>query len=82
MESLALLVVWLFIFTHLCGPLALVLSFSVYWLNLWMAVLIGCLAVFLGVHWFTGVYTWPRYLGLVSAGFGIFAVYKAIKKLF
>lgn len=67
MESLALAVLWIFILTHLTGPIALVLAYYDFWLP---GGLLGAMALVLGIRWYFGVYTWPRYLGLISAAMG------------
>jgi hypothetical protein len=78
MESLAILVVWLFILVHLTGPIALALAYYDFWLA---GGLLGVAAIGLGVQWYSGVYTWPRYLGLVSAGMGLSAVVLVFRRL-
>lgn len=77
-ESLAILVVCLFVAMNLCGPGALALVY--FQLNIPAAV-VGAAAVFLGAQWFTGVYTWARYLGIVSALMGALAVALVFKHL-
>lgn len=67
MESLALAVLWIFILTHFTGPVALVLAYYDFWL---LGGFTGLAALVLGIRWYFGVYTWPRYLGLVSAAMG------------
>ena len=71
MESLAFLVVCLVVAMNLCGPGALVAAHYRYDV---IAAFIGGLAVLLGWQWFTTVYTWARYLGLVSLGMGLVAI--------
>ena len=78
MESLALLVFVLFCAVFLCGPLALMLAVSRWSL---IAVIVAAFACWLGIYWFLTVYTWARYLGLLSAGCGLYALYYAAHTL-
>lgn len=79
MESLALLVFVLFCAVFLCGPLAYGLALLKW--N-WPAILVSGLAIWLGVYWLVTVYTWAKYLGLVSAGLGLLALVHATRNLY
>lgn len=70
MQSLALLVVGLFLLFTVSGPAAVVLAFHDAWLG---AVVCGLLAWSMGLHWFFHVQTSVRYVGLVSALLGVLA---------
>ncbi len=74
MESLGLLVFVLFCGVFLCGPFALGCAY-LRW-N-WLAVLIGCVALMLGIFWFATVFTWFKWLGVISAFMGFLALLKA-----
>lgn len=65
--SLAYLVLFLFTLVFLLGPFAIWVAVKNYPIA---AALAGIMAIWLGLFWFTGVYTWPKYLGLVSAAMG------------
>lgn len=79
MESLALLVFVIFCAVFLCGPIAVTLAYCKLPI---LALLVGGLAVFLGVYWFGTVFTWAKYLGMLSAGLGLWALLKAAGDLF
>lgn len=72
MESLALMVVVIFGAVFLCGPVAVLLAVNKF--NL-LAIVLACLACWLGIYWFVTVYTWAKYLGIISAGCGLYAMY-------
>lgn len=74
MESLGVLVFVLFCAMFLCGPIALGLAYARW--N-WLAIFIGCVAIMLGIQWFAGVYTWFKWLGVISAFMGLLALLKA-----
>jgi hypothetical protein len=78
MESLAFLVFIIISALFLCGPVAIALA-----LNKWsvLAVLVGACACWLGIFWFVTVYTGWKYLGLVSAACGLYAMYKTAKNM-
>lgn len=78
MESLALLVFLLVCATYLCGPIAA--FFAVKKLSI-AAVITGALACWLGIYFFVTVYTGFRYLGLVSAALGLWAMYKTARNI-
>jgi len=78
MESLALLVFFIVCAVMLCGPFAV--FFAVQRWNL-LAVFVGALACWLGIYFFATVYTSFKYLGLVSAGLGLWAMYKTARNL-
>ena len=78
MESLALMVFVIFCAVFLCGPLAVLLAVNKLAL---LAVLTAALACWLGIFWFLSVYTWPRYLGLLSTGCGLYAMYHVAHNL-
>jgi Na+/H+-translocating membrane pyrophosphatase len=78
MESLALLVIFIVCAVMLCGPIAAICAANKF--NV-LAVLVGALACWLGIYFFVTVYTWFRYLGLVSAGLGLWAMYKTARNL-
>jgi len=73
MESLALAVFILWSALFLCGPLAY--GLARYQFNI-LAVLVACAALWLGVFWFATIYTWAKYLGLISAVLGLLALLK------
>lgn len=73
MESLALLVFVIFCAVFLCGPIAVALAYSKWHI---LSLLVGGLAIWLGVYWFATVFTWAKYLGVVSALLGLWALLK------
>lgn len=79
MESLALLVFVIFSAVFLCGPIAVGMAYLKWTLP---ALLIGGLAIWLGVYWFATVYTAAKYLGVVSALLGLWALLKATGDMF
>lgn len=79
MESLALLAFVIFSAVFLCGPIAVGLAYLKWTLP---ALLVGGLAIWLGVYWFATVYTWFKYLGIVSALLGLWALLKASGDVF
>lgn len=79
MESLALLVFVIFSAVFLCGPIAVGLAYLKWTIP---ALLVGGLAIWLGVYWFATVYTWFKYLGIVSALLGLWALLKASGDVF
>jgi len=78
MESLAFLVFLVVCAVILCGPVALLLAFTRW--NI-LAVIVGACACWLGIHFFVTVYTSMKYLGLISAGLGLWAMYKTARNL-
>lgn len=78
MESLAFMVFLIFCALILCGPVA-ILCANYRWHIL--AVIIGAFAAWLGIFWFVTVYTWFKYLGLVSAACGLYAMYKTARHI-
>jgi hypothetical protein len=44
-------------------------------------VVIGALSCWLGIYFFVTVYTSFKYLGLVSAGLGLWAMYKTARNI-
>lgn len=78
MESLALMVVLIMCAVYLCGPLSVFLAVK-HW-DLAAVILAAC-AAWLGIYWFVTVYTWPRYLGLVSTACGLYAMYHVAHSL-
>ena len=72
--SLAYLILSLICLLFLLGPFAAWIAVKNFPIA---ALVLGLLAIGLGVFWFQGVYTWPRYLGLLSAGLGIYACWHA-----
>lgn len=77
MESLAFLVVCIFVAVNLCGPGSLILAY--FKLDV-LAVMVAAAALVLGAQWFSGVYTWARYLGLVSCGMGVATLAIVLKR--
>lgn len=63
---------------YLCGPIALILAWNRWHL---LAVLLGAASCWLGIYFFVTVYTAFKYLGLVSAGLGLWAMYKTARNL-
>lgn len=78
MDVLALSVFMLISALFLCGPISLILAY-----NRWhiLAVFLGAASCWLGIFWFVTVYTGWKYLGLVSAACGLYAMYKTAKNL-
>ena len=79
MESLAFLVFVIFSAVFLCGPIAVLLAYLKWPI---LALIVGGTAIWLGVYWFATVYTWAKYLGVVSAGLGLWALFKATRDMF
>jgi hypothetical protein len=77
-ESLAFLVFVMICAVLLCGPVALGLAYARW--NV-LAVLVAAGACWLGIYFFVTVYTAFKYLGLVSAGAGLWAMYKAARNI-
>lgn len=73
MESLALLVFVIFCAVFLCGPIAVTLAYFKWRI---LSLIVGGLAIWLGVYWFATVFTWAKYLGVVSALLGLWALLK------
>jgi hypothetical protein len=78
MESLALLVFLIVCAAILCGPIAAVCAVNRLHV---LAVMIGAVACWLGVYFFVTVYTAFKYLGLVSAALGLWAMYKTARNI-
>jgi hypothetical protein len=78
MESLAFMVFLIVCAVLLCGPIAALCA-----INRWhvLAVVIGALSCWLGIYFFVTVYTSFKYLGLVSAGLGLWAMYKTARNI-
>lgn len=78
MESLAFLVFLIITATYLCGPIA-----AYFAVKKWSfaAVVMGAFACWLGIYFFVTISTGFRYLGLVSAGLGLWAMYKTAHDL-
>jgi len=73
MESLALLVFGIFCAAFLCGPIALGLAYGKF--NV-LAAIAAIIAIWLGIYWFATIYTWAKYLGVLSALCGLLALLK------
>lgn len=70
--SLAYLVLLLFCLMFLLGPFAVWFAVK----NWPIAAGLGAvLSIWLGIFWFAHVFTWPRYLGLISAALGAYAIW-------
>lgn len=78
MESLALMVFLIVCAVYLCGPLAALCAVKKW---SFAAVLLGAAACWLGIYFFVTVVTMFRLLGLVSAGLGIWAMYKTARNI-
>lgn len=78
MESLAFTVFLLVCAVYLCGPIAAFCAVKNWPIA---AILLGAAACWLGIYFFVTVYTWFRLLGLVSVGFGLWAMYKSARNL-
>jgi hypothetical protein len=83
MESLSLLVLSTLIFllfcaTYLCGPIAALFAVKKWSIA---AVVTGAFACWLGIYFFVTVNTEFRYLGLVSTGLGLWAMYKIARNI-
>jgi hypothetical protein len=79
MESLALLIFVLFCAVFLCGPFAYALAYFKF--NI-LAILVGGLAIFLGIYWFGTIYTWAKYLGAISAVIGLLALMRVTSNFY
>lgn len=79
MESLAFLVFIIFCAVFLCGPFAVILAYLKWTIP---ALIVGGLAILLGAYWFGTIYTWFKYLGVVSALLGLWALLKATGDMF
>lgn len=79
MESLARLVFFVVIAVFLCGPLAVGLAYFKWSIP---ALLVGGLAIWLGIYWFATVFTAAKYLGVVSALLGLWALLKTTGDMF
>lgn len=79
MESLAFMVFFIFCAVFLCGPIAVALAYGKWTIP---ALIVGGLAIWLGVYWFATVFTWAKYLGVVSALLGLWALLKATGDMF
>lgn len=79
MESLALLVFVIFCAVFLCGPIAVGLAYFKWRI---LSLIVGGLAIWLGVYWFATVFTWAKYLGVVSALLGLWALLKTTREMF
>lgn len=75
--SLAYLVLFLLALMFLSGSFAIWIAVKSHPIA---AALAGIMAIWLGLFWFTGVHTWPKYLGLVSAAMGAYAIWLAATK--
>lgn len=79
MESLALIVSLYFLTVLLSGPIA-------YGLAVWdknvLALIAATAAIFTGVAWFTVVFTFVRYVGILSAIIGTLAAIRAVGNLY
>jgi hypothetical protein len=73
MESLGILIIVLFCALFLCGPFALILAHYKFRI---LALLVGCLAIWLGIFWFATIFTAAKWLGIISALCGLFALLK------
>ena len=79
MESLALLAFVIFSTVFLCGPIAIGLAYLKWTIP---ALLVGGLAIWLGIYWFATIFTWFKYLGIASALLGLWALLKASGDIF
>lgn len=79
MESLGVLVFVIFCAVFLCGPIAVGLAYLKWTIP---ALIVGGLAIWLGVYWFATVFTWAKYLGVVSSLLGLWALLKATGDMF
>jgi uncharacterized Tic20 family protein len=75
--SLAYLILFLIVLVFLLGPFAIWFAAKNYPIA---AALAGIAAIWLGLQWYVGVYTWPKYLGIVSACMGAYAIWLAATK--
>lgn len=78
MESLALLVFGIVCAVLLCGPFAALFAVKKWSIA---AVLTGALACWLGIYFFVTVYTWFKYVGLLSAALGLWAMYRTARNI-
>jgi hypothetical protein len=77
-DVLAISVFLLFCGLFLNGPIAIILAYARW--NI-VAVLIGACSCWLGIFWFVTVYTGWKYLGLLSAACGLYAMYKTARNI-
>ena len=78
MESLAIAVFIIWCAVFLCGPVAV----GLHHLKLpILAALMSLISIWLGIFWCVHVYTWPRYLGLVSAACGLYVLWKTAERI-
>lgn len=75
--SLAYLILGLICLLFLIGPFAVWFAVKKWPIA---ACAVGGASIGLGLFWFQGVYTWPRYLGLVSAAIGAYAIWLVLQK--
>ena len=79
MESLALMVFVIWCAVFLCGPIAYALAH--FRCNI-LAIIVSAAAIWLGIFWFGNVYTWAKYLGIVSAVLGLLALLKVTSNFY
>jgi hypothetical protein len=78
MESLAIMVFVIWCLLFLCGPMSLWFHHAKLPI---LAAITALAAIWLGIFWFAHVYTWARYLGLVSAGCGLYVVWRTAHRI-
>lgn len=78
MESLAFMVFLIVCAVYLCGPIAALCAVKKWSIA---AILLGAVACWLGIYFFVTVYTWFRFIGLASVGFGLWAMYKSARNI-
>lgn len=78
METLAFFVFLLICALFLNGPLAILFANQRWHI---LAVIAGACACWLGIFWFVTVYTGWKYLGLLSAACGLYAMYLTAKNI-
>jgi hypothetical protein len=77
-EVLAISAFLLFSSLFLSGPIAIILATQRWHI---MAVFLGASSCWLGIFWFVTVYTGWKYLGLLSAACGLYAMYKTAQNI-
>lgn len=78
MESLAFAVFIIWSAVFLSGPLAILADYLERPL---LSALLATASIWLGIFWFSHTYTAARYMGLLSAGMGVYVVWRNARRL-
>jgi len=76
MQDLAVIVGLMFLAMLITGPLSLWLAFRHYELT---SLFVAASALMFGIHWFINVSTSVRFLGLLTALLGVFAIWYSVR---